>query len=154
VSDRVIGRVVHRLFERRLDEHASQDVVTAVVPALVRDEELVDAPPLADLAAEAARIYRAFRARDDVAALLASGTCHYEVPFSYVDPERPDVMVRGLVDCLVVRSDGTATVLEFKTGTTRPAHAEQVSAYVRALSAALPHLRISAKIMYSGANSG
>jgi len=148
-GDLLVGRVVHRLFERRLDPAADLEEVTAAVPSLVRDEELVDGPPLAELAARAADAYLALRTRAEVATLLASGTCHYEVPFSALDPERPAVLLRGSVDCLVVTSGAEATVLEFKTGQPRPAHRQQANAYVRALSAALPGLKISAKIVYS-----
>ena len=53
--------------------------------------------------------------------LLAAGTCYFEVPFSLRSPDgRPGDVVRGVIDCLVVRPDGSATVLEFKTGEAPP----------------------------------
>jgi ATP-dependent helicase/nuclease subunit A len=147
-SDRLICTIVHRLFARRLAAESDEASVAQIVPRLVRSEELVDAPAMTDLAARAAAVYRTLRARPDVVALLESGVCHYEVPFSYAPPDRPETLIRGAVDCLVVFASGRATILEFKTGAPRPAHERQAAVYVEALAAALPGLEISAKIVY------
>jgi ATP-dependent exoDNAse (exonuclease V) beta subunit len=147
-SDRLTGTVVHRLFARGLSAGIAHSAVVALVPGLVRADELVDAPPLAELANRAAQMFLTLLSRPDVASLLAGGQCFHEVPFSFAPPDRPDVLFRGAVDCLVVGADAEATILEFKTGQPRPEHEIQASAYTLALTAALPNLKISAKIVY------
>ena len=97
----------------------------------------------------AIELYRSLRGQPDVAALLASGQCHYEVPFSFLPPEQPGHVVRGAVDCLVVAPDGGATVLEFKTGRPRPEHEAQVALYAKAMEAAFGQGPVSTRICYS-----
>lgn len=147
-SDRLLGTIVHRLFQRQLDAGLDHAAVARLVPELVRPEELVDVEAPATLAADAAAVYRRLRERADVAALLAAGECYYEVPFSFAPPDRPDLLVRGSVDCVVVEDGGRATVLEFKTGAPRPEHESQAAMYGRALQAARPDLSLAVKILY------
>jgi hypothetical protein len=108
----------------------------------------VDVPDLDALALEAAGVYVRLRGRADLTALLSAGVCHYEVPFSFVPPDRPDDVVRGVVDCLVESPDGSVTVLEFKTGRPRPEHEAQAAVYADAVAAALGFGRVTVKILY------
>src|SRR6185369_8413839 len=96
-----------------------------------------------------ATLYRTFRARADVTELVSRGTCYYEVPFSYDPPDRSGERIRGLVDCLVVAADGTATVVEFKTGEARPEHQAQVAVYTDAIRAALGAEIIDFRVLYA-----
>jgi hypothetical protein len=58
-----------------------------------------------------------------------------------------DAIERGAVDCLVV--DGSsALLLEFKTGAPRDAHRDQLNAYVDAMRAAWPDLRVDGRLVY------
>jgi len=89
-----------------------------------------------------------------VAALLASGTCHYEVPFSYLrgsssasDPDQE--VVRGVIDCLVIPESGPPTVVEFKTGTPHPDHEAQTASYRSAVQAVFSAQDVEIKILYA-----
>jgi ATP-dependent helicase/nuclease subunit A len=147
-SGRLLGTVVHRLFQRQLDDRLDHAAVARIAGGLVRPEELVDVGDPVALATDAAAVYRRLRARPDVTGLLAAGQCHYEVPFSFEPPGRPDLLVRGAVDCVVVGADGRATVLEFKTGAPRPEHEAQAAVYLAALQSALPGMDLAVKILY------
>jgi ATP-dependent helicase/nuclease subunit A len=147
-SDRLLGTLVHRVFERRLEASADEEVIRAVVPRLVRPDERVDAGPLEPLAGRVAAAYLDLRANPELARLLESGQCLYEVPFSFSPPDRPGMLVRGVVDCLVIEPGGRATILELKTGMPRPEHAAQLETYVRGLAAAMPELTVTGRIVY------
>lgn len=94
-------------------------------------------------------VYRAIRDRTDVAALLASGVCHFEVPFSFAPSDRPGEVIRGVADCLVAHPDGTATLVEFKTGRPRPEHETQATTYATALAAVFGTAQIGVRIVYA-----
>ena len=93
------------------------------------------------------------RARPDVAAVLASGTCHYEVPFSYLrTPAAPGAtseVVRGVIDCLVVPESGRPIVVEFKTGRPHPDHNVQTLSYKAAVQAIFSAEDVEIKILYA-----
>ncbi|MEO8482340.1 MAG: UvrD-helicase domain-containing protein [Acidobacteriota bacterium] len=135
-GDRLVGTVVHRMFQRRVDADQLDEDLYQAASRLMRPIDLVDVDDPRATAVAAASAYRALRGRADVATVLASGACHYEVPVSFVAPGKPDARVRGTVDCLVAGTDGTLTVLEFKTGRPRPEHERQVALYAQALEAA------------------
>ena len=103
----------------------------------MRPIDLVDVDDPGKTATDAAAAFRALRGRPDVDAVLTSGTCHYEVPVSFVAPDESAATVRGTVDCLVADADGGYTVLEFKTGRPRPEHERQAALYAKALEGAL-----------------
>ena len=113
-----------------------------------------DFDPAAVIAA-AAGLYARLRRRPDVQALLSSGTCHYEVPFSFAphdrpgEPNRRGEIVRGVIDCLVVPDAGPPTVVEFKTGEPRPEHEAQASRYGAAVQAVLASNHVNIKILYA-----
>jgi hypothetical protein len=136
-GDRLVGTIVHRMFQRRVDAALSDGALLEVASHLMRPVDLVDVVDPKATAAAAASVYRALRGREDVAAILASGTCHYEVPISFTAPGESGGTVRGTVDCLVEGTDGGLTVIEFKTGRPRPEHERQVALYARALETAL-----------------
>jgi hypothetical protein len=130
--------------------HATLDdtALSAEAERLVSAEERVDIEDTPALAAEAASLYRAFRGRPDVAALLGQGRCFYEVPFSYSPPDRPDERVRGVVDCLVL-GEVEAAVVEFKTGERRPEHAAQARLYADAISLAMGGAPVAPHVLYA-----
>ena len=148
VGDRLVGTLVHRLFERRLDPQADATEVSRVVRQLTRVEERIDAPDLDALERQAADLYAAMRARADVAAMLDAGICHYEVPFTHRPASRPGETVRGVIDCLVVAPDASVTVVEFKTGRPRPEHEAQAAVYAEAVGALVGQARVTVKIVY------
>jgi RecB family exonuclease len=150
-TERLTGTLVHRLFERRLPPTATASDVRLAVPLLVRAEELVDVADVPALEQSVVDLYLALRSREDVSGLLGGGTCLYEVPFSY-QPQNGDladqVLIRGVVDCLVVTPDGQVTVLEFKTGQPRPEHERQAGVYADAIGALFGQNRVAVKIVY------
>jgi ATP-dependent helicase/nuclease subunit A len=148
-SARLAGTLVHRLFQRNVDATAGPDAIALEAARLVRPEERVDVPDTETLIAAVARLYSGLRTRADVQALLAGGRCLYEVPFSYAPADRPGERIRGAIDCLVMADDGSATVVEFKTGAPRPEHEGQVELYVQALRKVLGHDRVQARVIYA-----
>ena len=55
----------------------------------------------------------------------------FELPFS-ATPDGSGPIVRGTIDCLVQKPDGSILVVEFKTGRVRPIHQRQLDLYVAA----------------------
>jgi ATP-dependent exoDNAse (exonuclease V) beta subunit len=147
-DSRLIGTIVHRLFRRSFEEPVAAATVAAVVPQLVGWEELVDVSDVDELARRAADLFLSIRSRPDVRGLLNEGACFYEVPFSCRPSGRPDERVRGAIDCLVLSGEGRATILEFKTGRSRPEHERQAAVYAEAARAALPGYTVDVKIIY------
>ena len=145
---RLVGTVVHRVLARGLAEDASEADVESAALAVVTPAELADVADGPGLLRHAATVARQIRRQPDVARALRLGRAHFEVPFSYRPPDRPGMLVRGAVDCLVEMGDGRFLVLEFKTGQRREADADQAGLYVAALEFALGKGTISAQIVY------
>jgi RecB family exonuclease len=82
-------------------------------------------------------------------ALFQRGQCLHEVPFTFASPERPDALVRGVIDCVVLAPDGSATIVEFKTGVPREEHQRQVALYAAALRTVIGTGAIDLKIVYA-----
>jgi ATP-dependent helicase/nuclease subunit A len=147
-DERLLGSVVHRLFERAVSTELGDEALEESAIALLSPDERVDVGNLPAFAREAARMYRAFRQRDDVRAVLARGNCFYEVPFSAAS-NQPGEVVRGVFDCLVVAPDGSASVVEFKTGAARPEHERQAAVYREAARAALGLPDVTVHVLYA-----
>jgi hypothetical protein len=146
--DRLIGTVVHRLFQRLRQREIAPDELLAAIPALLRPHERAEIDDLASFSTDAGTMFRRMRESPDVRALLADGDCLYEVPFSVRSDSAPGDIVRGRIDCLVIPTTGGVTVLEFKTGTPQPAHARQLSIYVDAARQLFPDREIRGKTVY------
>jgi ATP-dependent helicase/nuclease subunit A len=146
--DVIVGRLVHRLFQypNLLCECTSSEEACAVVERLVTDEERSSADLTATIE-EALAIWRAMHHRADVAELLSSGRHLHEVPFS-LSASADSAILRGTIDWLVHRSDGTIVVVELKTGAPQPTHAEQLEIYVRAVYSIYPGARIEGRLLY------
>jgi ATP-dependent helicase/nuclease subunit A len=146
--ERLVGTLVHRLFQRRVDHSLDTRSLADSVAALLRSDE---ASALADpdlVCAGAADLYQRMAGRPDLVELLGSGECHYEVPFSYQPADRPGEVIRGAIDCLIVSPTGPVTVVEFKTGDPRPEHEVQGAMYARAVGELLPNRRVEVRIVY------
>ena len=144
---RLIGTIVHRLFQRHRHREPAGDLLD-MIRAMLRPHERSDIDDLDAFSADAAALFARMRQSPDVRALLASGDCLYEVPFSFQHPNAPDDIVRGRIDCLVIPTAGSVTVLEFKTGHPHPAHARQLSIYVEAARRIFPDREIGGKTVY------
>jgi ATP-dependent helicase/nuclease subunit A len=144
-GEAIVGTLVHRLFQhaglpagKTGHEQAQQTL------GLLRPEEraAIDRPDA--VVARALSIWQSLRARSDVAALLSSGRCLYEVPFSW---REGSVILRGAIDCVVERADGSIAVIEFKTGARRPAYQRQLDLYVRAARALYAGARVEGTLV-------
>jgi ATP-dependent helicase/nuclease subunit A len=147
---RITGRLVHRLFEVAKMGTAQAEVLAEETLArrLLRPEERAEVADADDVIAGALRAWRSLRERADVQRLLAGGVCLHEVPFSLHDEATSSIM-RGTIDCLVQRPDGSVLVLELKTGTRRPEHERQLATYVTAARALFPGGQVSGTLLYS-----
>jgi hypothetical protein len=148
-QDRLVGRLVHRLFQRRLDPSTPAGTVAAEARRLVRPEERVDVLDEGGLAASAAHLYVRLRAHAELAAILQSGPTFYEVPFSMVPPGGSQATVRGTIDCLVIPADDVPLVVEFKTGAPRPEHEAQVARYAEAVRTIFANNTVKSRIFYA-----
>ena len=63
---------------------------------------------------------------------LAGASRFYEVPFSLLAEAR---IVRGTIDCVVRKEDGSLLVVELKTGRPHDSHRRQLDVYLRAVRA-------------------
>jgi ATP-dependent helicase/nuclease subunit A len=148
-ADRLIGQLVHRLFQQGAAGIADLDDVARLAQSLVRTEERVDFSDISRVGRAAAELFDRLRSRPDVKAALASGRIYYEVPFSLAAADEAGSVIRGVIDCLIVPPDGPPTVLEFKTGVDRPEHAIQIERYGAAVRAFLAVDRVELKILYA-----
>jgi ATP-dependent helicase/nuclease subunit A len=151
-SDRLVGRLVHRLIQR-LGCGAHAETARHCVSQLIRAEELFECDsrlaPEATLDAVVAA-YDAVTRRDDVRLLYVSSQTLHEIPFTMkVD----DAWLRGTIDCLVYDQSGVVTVLEFKTGRPRREHDAQIELYRRAAQQLFPHHRVEARLVYAAVAS-
>jgi len=140
------GRLVHRLFQFAHLAPAGDDAQAAFARALLRPDERASLVDAGAVVADALAAWRALRARPDVSAKL-SGTRHFEVPFSFARAGA-GVILRGTIDCLVERDDGTVVVVEVKTGGRDPQHERQLAVYVDAARAVFPSRRIEGLLLY------
>jgi RecB family endonuclease NucS len=58
-------------------------------------------------------------------------------------------IVRGSIDCLIVSDDGRVTVVELKTGASRPEHEAQFGMYVGAARALFPRASVDGLLVYA-----
>ncbi len=148
VDERLVGTLVHRLFQRRADLRLSEPALLELAGELLPRDQGLSAEDRAAVGRQAVGLFQALGEREDVVRLFQAGECHYEVPFFYDPPERPGERVRGVVDCLVIEPGGGVTIVEFKTGRQRPEHEVQAAWYARAVGAALGIGPVQARILY------
>ena len=129
-SDRLLGILVHRLFEHG-DPHVESEDAIALCRRLLRAEERMALDDTESLLSRAADVWLSARHREDVATALAGTARMFELPFS-ATPDGSGPIVRGTIDCLVEKPDGSILVVEFKTGRVRPIHQRQLDLYVAA----------------------
>jgi ATP-dependent helicase/nuclease subunit A len=154
-SERLRGRLVHRLLERYgLPEAiAESDVLKEEASRLMTAEEREECPDSAEIAASACGVYRSLAGASDLREYFSKGRPFFEVPFSLAVGGR---LVRGTIDCLIQEraldsADAAIvkmTVLEFKTGAPRPEHREQATLYRLAAEAAHPGATVEARLVY------
>ena len=134
---RALGSLVHRAIAAGVLE-ASAAGRMAIVHEVSRGES--DA-----LRAEVQGGVESVALRADVVALVAGAGLRHELPISWrgLDGE----VVRAVVDLVVLRPDGSAVVVEFKTGTPRESDQRQLDAYVGGIRALLPGIFVQGRII-------
>jgi ATP-dependent helicase/nuclease subunit A len=144
------GVLVHRLFQlKSLSTLGDIAAELATARALFRPDERGTIDDVKTVVAESVAAWRSMSARKDVAALLAHGRVLHEVPFSLVTAHGGSrVVLRGIIDCLVQKEDGSVLVIEFKTGRPRPSHQRQLDLYVEAATAIYPGARVEGRLIY------
>ncbi len=142
--DLIVGTLVHRLFQSAvpLDDVATVAERAAALLAPEERAQLDEERPILD---EAVALYGALASRADVVQALGSGTCEYEVPFVL---SVPGAVVRGTIDCVVQRPDGSVLVVEFKTGRAKPEHQRQLEIYLAAARAMFPGAAVEGRVVY------
>ena len=150
-SSRLVGTLVHRLFQR-LGVDAGAEAARTYARGLLEqgvlrlEPEESELPREPDSTAEAAvAAYLAMSRRNDLRHLYLSGTALHEVPFTM---RVGDGWVRGTIDCLVCHDTEMLTVLEFKTGRRRPEHQAQLELYRRAAQDLFPGRRVEGRLVY------
>ena len=144
------GILVHRLMQSSAGSESADDSVKAFARRLLRPGERVLIANVDAIVDEAVSAWRSLRSRKDVAALLSGERILHEVPFSMVTRAqgRP-ILLRGVIDCLVQRDDGSVLVIEFKTGRPRPSHQRQLDLYVEAAASIYPGVRVEGQLIYA-----
>jgi ATP-dependent helicase/nuclease subunit A len=148
-SDSLTGILVHRLFQFTglLTGAPSRAEVVDAARRLIRETELAAVADAGGAAGQAAEIWLAMKDREDVF-LALEGRRYYEVPFSIQFDDVPPVL-RGTIDCLVQRADGSMVVVEFKTGQARESHQQQLDIYVEAARRLFPAVAVTGVLLYA-----
>ncbi len=136
VDPQAVGRLVHELLRRvPPGRDISPNELLQIAAGLVPTGTGLDSAAAHAVAGRALDLYWKVTAASEFRELLREGVVEFEVPFT---ARSKDGLVRGVIDCLVRRRDGSVVVLEFKTGLHRPRHDRQLEVYVRALAGAVP----------------
>jgi len=155
----VVGRLVHRLLQRAGENGAIADaeLESQVVDVMSREERA--RPDSRQRAVDAAAVFRRALSRPEVAELV-HGNCLFEVPFSMrrddldedPGPDHYEVggpaILRGTIDCVLLRADGRLTVIELKTGEPQSHHRRQLSLYVDAARSLFPEAAVDGRVVY------
>ena len=144
------GVLVHRLFQSRRRPGSDTTVELAFARTLLRPDECPEIGDIDAIVQEGVSIWRTLSERKDVSTLLASGRVMHEVPFSLqARRDNKPVILRGVIDCVVEREDGSVVIVEFKTGRPRSWHARQLDLYVEAATAVFPEARVDGRLIYA-----
>jgi ATP-dependent exoDNAse (exonuclease V) beta subunit len=153
-QEAVVGTLVHRLFQFAETSSRPAEDEPAFARSLLKDDERAVIDDVDHVVEQALAAWRSMRTRADLSAVLADHRRSYEVPFSLraTGPDGPCIL-RGTIDCLLHRDDGSVVVVEFKTGRRRPQHQRQLDVYVEAARALFPTGPVSGLLVYPGHES-
>ena len=146
-SDLLVGLVVHRLLQRfgmtaDVDEHD----LMSTVESLLRREGHPESAADPEMTGRIVARFDALRGHQELRALYEAGDVFHEVPFTFSSEGH---VVRGAIDCLIRRADGSVRILEFKTGRRRDEHQRQADLYRRAAATAFPDMAVSVDVVYA-----
>ena len=147
-DDALVGTLVHRMFQFAAGLARGTKDAADLAARLIRPEERAMAADADASVTRAIHAWTAMTAQPGVTELLESGEAIHELQFSSVADGRPARVLRGMIDCLVRRADGSIVVVEFKTGAPSPAHQTQLDLYVRAARAMFPESTVTGRVVY------
>jgi ATP-dependent exoDNAse (exonuclease V) beta subunit len=123
-----------------------------------------DVGAAAEIIQQVIEIFTGMREQPDVRAVLGAGESLYEVPFSLrvdrtaadarwpgivtAEPKSADVVVRGVIDCLVQRPDDSVVVVDFKTGAPTLPDRAQLQIYLAAARGLFPGRPVHGRLVY------
>lgn len=143
------GLLIHRLMQSNAVLPSDDESAKAFARRLLTPTERGLVPNADAIVDEAVSAWRSLRTRKDVAALLSGDRILHEVPFSMVTQHSGrSVVLRGVIDCLVQKRDGSVLVLEFKTGHPRRSHQRQLQLYVEAAASIYPGVNVDGQLIY------
>jgi ATP-dependent exoDNAse (exonuclease V) beta subunit len=58
-------------------------------------------------------------------------------------------VLRGTIDCLIRKPDGSVLVIEFKSGNQHPAHQAQLDSYIEAAQLMFPGSQVEGRLIYA-----
>jgi ATP-dependent helicase/nuclease subunit A len=156
IRDLTAGILVHRLFQfGGVPGSGSEQEEADHALALLKPEERAVLENVNATVAAAVTAWQSMRTREEVAGLLASGSRLHEVPFSLRVADMPEspaaaggIVLRGTIDCLIRRDDGSMVVVEFKSGRPQAVHQEQLDLYVQAARALFPETAVEGRLVY------
>ena len=144
------GILIHRLMQSNAVLTPVDESAKAFARRLLTPTERVLVPDVDAIVDEAVSAWRSLRTRKDVADLLSGERILHEVPFSMVTRHSGrSVVLRGVIDCLVQKNDGSILVVEFKTGHPAPFHERQLELYVEAAASMYPGVPVDGRLVYS-----
>jgi ATP-dependent exoDNAse (exonuclease V) beta subunit len=145
------GVLVHRLLQSGHENlPGDANAQLAFARTLLRPAECVGVDGLDLVIVEAVKAWRSLSTRAEVSTLLASGRTLHEVPFSLVTRHHTGiVLLRGTIDCVVQKDDGSVVIVEFKTGRRAPWHQRQLDLYVQAVAALFPGAPVGGRLIYA-----
>jgi ATP-dependent helicase/nuclease subunit A len=148
----MLGRVVHRMFQRSARGDADGLSLAEMARTLIREDEAAAAGDAGALAREAAGVFARMWGKPEVQSILTGADCLYEIPVSltrtYEGGAAEGRILRGVIDCIVRRPDGRVIVLDFKTGAERRSDRRQLEAYVQAARDLYPGASVEGRLIY------
>ena len=82
---------------------------------------------------------------EETARLFASGQALFDVPFSLADGKR---IIRGTIDALIRRPDGSITVIALQTGAPVPKHEQRLALILDAARQMFPTATVNGRSLY------
>ena len=145
-SDLVVGLLVHRLLQRfGMTGDLDPSIVETKVAELIRASGIDDEDAL-PVSREAISRFHTLRRHPRLQVDYETGEVFHEVPFTL---SADGQMIRGAIDCLIRRPDGSIRLLEFKTGRRREQDTLQAEIYRRAAAAIFPDHVIEMDVLYT-----
>ena len=145
-SSLLVGLLVHRLLQRfGMTMIVDEGTLASTVETLLRRERHVEAATDPEMTRETIARFRALREHGELRTEYEAGEVYHEVPFSFF---ADGCIVRGAIDCLIRRADGSVRILEFKTGRRRDEHQRQAELYRRAAAAVFPDAPVAVDVVY------